>query len=208
MMTSARPMAMSRSRVQTRISLRKECAVLDPEGEVLKAGDTGSGLSGIAEVGGSFSSALSIFGCQVFIARALRAALDLIAGGAAWGAPAGFAVGSWIRSRDGVLPAIHFSGVGWVEVLRASSPFAHSAQGKSDALMTTEFQRITFWRGWRRKSGGPPAAGRQDRRSPKRAPCRRLSRADHSPNAKFREARAAITAVSVRRMSLPREASR
>src|SRR6266849_2845521 len=89
MMTSARPMAMSKSRVQTRISLRKECAVLDPEGEVLKAGETGSGLSGIAEVGGSFSSALSIFGCHVFIARALRAALELIAGGAAWGAPAG-----------------------------------------------------------------------------------------------------------------------
>src|SRR6202171_2307883 len=83
MMTSARPMAMSRSRVQTRISLRKECAVGDPEGEVLRAGEPGSGVSGIAEVGGSFSSALSIFGCHVFIARGLRAALDLVSGGVA-----------------------------------------------------------------------------------------------------------------------------
>ena len=79
-MTSASPMAMSRSRVQTRISLRKECAVDDPEGEVLDAGETGSGDSGIAEVGGSFSSGLSIFGCHVFIARGLRAALDLVSG--------------------------------------------------------------------------------------------------------------------------------
>src|SRR5229473_7514341 len=61
MMTSASPMAISRSRVQTRISLRKECAVGDPECEVLLAGETGSGVSGIAEVEGSFSSALSIF---------------------------------------------------------------------------------------------------------------------------------------------------
>src|SRR4029077_8059902 len=61
MMTSASPMAMSRSRVQTRISLRKECAVDDPEGEVLLADEAASGDSGIAEVGASFSSALSIF---------------------------------------------------------------------------------------------------------------------------------------------------
>src|SRR5882724_7130312 len=86
MMTSARPMAMSRSRVQTRISLRRECAVvLGPEGEAIMAGETGSGLSGIAEVGGSFSSALSIFGCHVFIARASQAALDLIPGDTAGG---------------------------------------------------------------------------------------------------------------------------
>jgi hypothetical protein len=71
---------MSRSRVQTRISLRKECAVGDPEGEALVAGETGSGDSGIAEVGGSFSSGLSIFGCHVFIARGLRTALDLVSG--------------------------------------------------------------------------------------------------------------------------------
>jgi hypothetical protein len=71
---------MSRSRVQTRISLRKECAVGDPEGEVLGAGETGSGDSGIAEVGGSFSSGLSIFGCHVFIARGLCTALDLVSG--------------------------------------------------------------------------------------------------------------------------------
>ena len=74
---------MSRSRVQTRISLRRECVVGDPEGGVLIAGETGSGVSGIAEVGGSFSSALSIFGCQVFIARGQRAALDLVSGGVA-----------------------------------------------------------------------------------------------------------------------------
>src|ERR1700719_1628411 len=85
MITSARPIAMSRSRVQTRISLRKECAAGDPEGEVLTAGDTGSGDSGIAEVGGSFSSGLSIFGCHVFIARGLCTALDLVSGGAAGG---------------------------------------------------------------------------------------------------------------------------
>src|SRR5258708_34277209 len=101
MMTSGRAMAMSKSRVQTRISLRKECAVLDPEGEVLKAGETGSGLSGIAEVGGSFSSALSIFECQLFIARALQAALDLIAGGAAWGAPGRVAVCGLGLGREG-----------------------------------------------------------------------------------------------------------
>ena len=33
----------------------------DPKGGVLMAGEAGSGDSGIAEVGGSFSSALSIF---------------------------------------------------------------------------------------------------------------------------------------------------
>ena len=80
MMTSAKPMAMSKSRVQTRISLRRECAVGDPEGGGLIADETGSGDSGIAEVGGSFSSGLSIFGCHVFIARGLRAALDLVSG--------------------------------------------------------------------------------------------------------------------------------
>jgi len=42
-------------------SVRRECEVGDPEGGVLLAGEAGSGDSGIAEVGGSFSSALSIF---------------------------------------------------------------------------------------------------------------------------------------------------
>jgi hypothetical protein len=83
MMTSAKPMAMSKSRVQTRISLRRECVVGDPKGGVLMAGEAGSGDSGIAEVGGSFSSGLSIFGCHVFIARGLRAALDLVSRGGA-----------------------------------------------------------------------------------------------------------------------------
>src|SRR5258708_8434875 len=83
MMTSASPMAMSKSRVQTRISVLRECAVGGPGGEVLVEGQGGSGDSGIAEVGGCFSSALSIFGCHVFIARGLRAALDLVTGGGA-----------------------------------------------------------------------------------------------------------------------------
>src|SRR6266851_3433257 len=102
MMTSASPMAMSRSRVQTRISLRKECAAGDPEGEVLLAGEAGSGASGIAEVGGSFSSALSIFGCHVFIARGLSAALDLVSGGVALGYTIGcgtLLIGFWGGTR-------------------------------------------------------------------------------------------------------------
>src|ERR1700722_295258 len=92
MMTSARPMAISKSRVQTRISLRRECGVADPEGEVLDADETGSGDSGIAEVGGSFSSGLSIFGCHVFIARGLGAAPDLVSGGVALGYTVGCSV--------------------------------------------------------------------------------------------------------------------
>ena len=50
----------------------------DPEGEVFGAAETGSGDSGIAEVGGSFSSGLSIFGCHVFIARGDATAPDLL----------------------------------------------------------------------------------------------------------------------------------
>src|ERR1700694_1378183 len=106
MMTSASPMAMSRSRVQTRISLRKECAAGDPEGRVLLAGEAGSGLSGIAEVGGSFSSALSIFGCHVFIARALQAALDLIPGDPVEGTQPGGALVYWIPREHGMLPGL------------------------------------------------------------------------------------------------------
>ena len=69
----------------------------DPEGEVLLAGEAGSGDSGIAEVGGSFSSGLSIFGCHVFIARGLRAALDLVSGlGALYNIIGLFIVSNWI----------------------------------------------------------------------------------------------------------------
>src|ERR1700680_1023594 len=106
MMTSARPMAISRSRVQTRISLRKEGEVLRTEGEAFTAGETGSGLSGIAEVGGSFSSALSIFGCHVFIARALQAALDLIPGDPVEGTQPGVALVHWIPREHGMLPGL------------------------------------------------------------------------------------------------------
>src|SRR5579859_2044958 len=80
MMTSAKPMAISKSRVQTRISLRKECAVEGPGGAAITADEPGPEHSGIAEVGGSFSSGLSILGCHVFIARGLHAAPDLVSG--------------------------------------------------------------------------------------------------------------------------------
>src|SRR6266478_9647066 len=143
MITSARPMAMSRSRVHTRISLRNECG-LDPEGEVLATGKTGSGDSGIAEVGGSFSSALSIFWlpCIYSTGVARRARFD--SQRCDFDATSGIAVGSWIQWRREVLP-------------------------------------------W--ENGSLPGG-------------------DYSVRALFREARAAITAVSVRRISLPREASR
>src|SRR6266404_7028491 len=113
-MTSARPMAMSRSRVQTRISLRKECAVGDPEGEVLGAGETGSGDSGIAEVGGSFSSGLSIFGCHVFIARGSRAALDLVSGLRSVLHHRMFSVGNWIPGEGGMLLEIVDKALLWI----------------------------------------------------------------------------------------------
>src|SRR5579859_3740161 len=112
MMTSAKPMAMSRSRVQTRISLRNECAELEFEGKAL-ASETGSGLSGIAEVAGSFSSGLSIFGCQVFIARALRAAPDLIPGGAASMHHRERSVANWIPGAGGVLPGGRAAAGAW-----------------------------------------------------------------------------------------------
>src|SRR5216684_1976920 len=68
MMTSARPMAMSRSRVQTRISLRRECIdttrpvmALATEGpEFTIEDDAGAGVSGDVEVARSFSFGRSI----------------------------------------------------------------------------------------------------------------------------------------------------
>src|SRR2546423_10912497 len=74
-MTRARPMAMSRSRVQTRISVRKVCAVGDPEDNGAAGVRTaGAGLSGTSVRRGFFSSALSIFGCLVFITWASHTA--------------------------------------------------------------------------------------------------------------------------------------
>src|SRR6266566_8801935 len=91
--TRARPMAIRRSRVQTRISLRKECsgthrsgAAVEPGGSLLTLDviwaaftteeDAGTGVSGAVEVAGCFSSILSIFRCLVFIAWPSRPAPD------------------------------------------------------------------------------------------------------------------------------------
>src|SRR5713226_4799056 len=84
MMTSARPMAMSRSRVQTRNSLRREFAGIERSGgevaaarpEVTMEDDAGSEVSGGVEVASGFSSELSIFGCLVFIACPSQPAPD------------------------------------------------------------------------------------------------------------------------------------
>src|SRR5205807_6415286 len=78
MITSARPIAIRRSRVQTRISLRRECggagrpAALASERSLLalaviwlavtREDDAGAGISGDVEVAGCFSSSLSILG--------------------------------------------------------------------------------------------------------------------------------------------------
>src|SRR5438477_11150801 len=77
MITNARPIAIRRSRVHTRISLRRECAgagrpgAVDSERSLLTPGvnwlavaredDAGAGLSGEFGVAGCFSSGLSIF---------------------------------------------------------------------------------------------------------------------------------------------------
>src|SRR5258706_10530927 len=95
MMTRARPMAIKRSRVQTRISLRRECSgsgrsapPVASERSVRKfdvvwpatatEGSAGAIVSGDFEAAGCFSSGLSIFGCLVFIAWPLRPAPDAI----------------------------------------------------------------------------------------------------------------------------------
>src|SRR5689334_18040444 len=94
MITSARPMAIRRSRVHTRISLRKECgsaglsAALASERSLLtlavigltvnREDDAGAGVSGDVEVAGCFSSSLSILRRLVFIAWPLRPAPDAI----------------------------------------------------------------------------------------------------------------------------------
>src|SRR5690349_14799279 len=105
MMTSASPMAISRSRVQTRISVRKECAVGDPEdNEAAGVRSAGAGPSGTSVRRGFFSSALSIFGCLVFIAWASHAAPYF---------------------DDGVAPSAPV-GPGWYLVVRLDSRVARS----------------------------------------------------------------------------------
>src|SRR5580693_7284269 len=59
MMTKARPMAISRSRVQTRISLRSECPTDDESGAPPEV-NGGAEDSGTVEVGGCRSSVLCI----------------------------------------------------------------------------------------------------------------------------------------------------
>src|SRR5438128_9598809 len=94
MITSARPMAIRRSRVHTRISLRKGCggaglsAALASERSLLtltaigltvtREDDAGAGVSGDVEVAGCFSSSLSILRRLVFIAWAFILAPDSI----------------------------------------------------------------------------------------------------------------------------------
>src|SRR5215472_14689051 len=85
MITSARPMAMSRSRVHTRISLRRVFAGEDASGagavafaETGTEEITGPGLSGAGEAPRCFWSERSILGALVFIARASRRAPDAI----------------------------------------------------------------------------------------------------------------------------------
>src|SRR5258708_16650089 len=78
MMTRARPMAMSRSRVQTRISLRRLAAGEAALAGGLAAADTeerrGSGFSGDVEAPRCFCGERSILGALLFIARASRRA--------------------------------------------------------------------------------------------------------------------------------------
>src|ERR1700676_217395 len=68
MVTRARAMAMRRSRVQTRISFRREWVV----------DGAGAEISGTDETRGWFWSVLCILCCLLFIARGLLAALDSI----------------------------------------------------------------------------------------------------------------------------------
>src|SRR6476660_6911585 len=75
MMISARPMAISRSRVHTRSSLRKEWSAGDGS-EVALVGLAGAGASGATLVGEFLSSVLCIFRCLVFITRPSRVAPD------------------------------------------------------------------------------------------------------------------------------------
>src|SRR5216684_1539812 len=87
MMTSASPMAMSRSRVQTRISLRRECidatrpvmALATDGPEFTMGDDAGVRVSGDVEVARSFSFGRSILTlpCIYSMAVARRARCDL-----------------------------------------------------------------------------------------------------------------------------------
>src|SRR5947207_9521682 len=93
MMTKARPIAIRKSLVQTRISLSRVCegagrpVAVDSERSLLTPGvnwlaaredDAGAGVSGDVEVAGCFSSSLSILRRLVFIAWPLRPAPDAI----------------------------------------------------------------------------------------------------------------------------------
>src|SRR5260370_4851225 len=95
MMTSARPMAIKRSRVQTRISLRKECSGSErstltvTSGCVLRKlavvwpatateGNAEARVSGDVDVAGCFSFGVSIWATLVFIAWPSRGAPDAI----------------------------------------------------------------------------------------------------------------------------------
>src|SRR6266699_4143387 len=99
MMTSARPMAISRSRVQTRISWRREFAGADRSeitfavawAPAITEDATGAGISGCGVAAKGFSFELSIFGCLIFIACSLRRAPDAFCRRATWTAePLGF----------------------------------------------------------------------------------------------------------------------
>src|SRR5690349_20318337 len=84
MMTRARPIAMSRSRVQTRISLRRlaacEAALGAGPADAFAAAEPaerrGAGFSGEVEAPRCFWSERSILGALLFIARASRRAPD------------------------------------------------------------------------------------------------------------------------------------
>src|SRR4029077_1021363 len=76
MITSARPIAINRSRVQTRISLRKECPAEDAS-SIAPEVNAGAEASGTVGIKGFRSSVLCIFRCLVFITWASRTTPDV-----------------------------------------------------------------------------------------------------------------------------------
>src|SRR5260370_2019315 len=76
MITRARPMAISRSRVQTRISLRNECHAEDAS-SVAPEVNAGAEAAGTVGLKGFRSSVLCIFRCLVFITWASRTTPDV-----------------------------------------------------------------------------------------------------------------------------------
>src|SRR6266705_2891040 len=177
--TRARPMAIRRSRVQTRISLRKECSGTDRSGAAAEPGsslltldviwaaftteeDAGTGVSGAVEVAGCFSSILPILRCLVFIAWPSRPAPD-----AFWGR---------VRSAEGESDLLHrLRFVAWrTSLLVLARHLAILADVARDSFKPKEF--IGF---------APTQSG---------------------VSAKFSDASAVTTAVSVRRIKRPSEA--